>query len=659
MTQMLSRSAGTPGDNGHQHSGALVRPIDQVRRSTAGESTAQTDLERYKVAMRRYDPVQTGLPWACQAHCVRCDTVVPATFELDKAADRVELVYDCPNCGQYREPHHDVFFVKDLTRYREAVGLGQPTTTHSGSIIRPVAKELPKTVETLCPECSSILLGRYYEKDGAVYIEKTCPEHGYCRDTVNTDVEMFRRAQHGVFEDGRGVLEPQVTGGTSCPSHCGLCGQHLSTSVLAQIDLTNRCNLTCPICFANANAAGYVSEPTYEMVVEMLRTLRNHKPLPATAVQFTGGEPTLHPEFHRCVRTANEMGFSHVQIATNGITHADLDFAQRSAEAGLHTLYLQFDGVDDRFYRKTRNEALFDKKLACIENCKKTGMKVCLVPTIIKGFNDDQVEAIFKFAVEHIDAVSGIAYQPVAFTGRINHREREAQRYTLGDLAHGIAKASGGDVYRDCWPLGLVGPLSRIMSCLDGKPKITASCHSDCAFGTYYFVTPEHKAIPIPALFDIHGLMDGFNRLAKKIKARHEKASTWERLKIAALFFRHYRWRNLFMADIRPWTFIRALQGLTDKKKGRGAGEKKSYKTLLAAGMHFMDRYNYDTARVRRCVILYSTVDGVYPFCAINGGPEYRPYIEKMYAETKEEWQARNPGCALRPSIHATPRAEP
>jgi uncharacterized radical SAM superfamily Fe-S cluster-containing enzyme len=635
-------SAGSGDDhNGRQHSGQLNRPIDAIRRAAATPRDAKTELEEYKIAIRKYHPQTHGLPWACQAHCVKCDQTVPAAFTYEVREDRVYLDFDCPTCGKRREHHHDAMFVKDLAPLRARIGSHQPERTHAGSVIRPVVRDLPKTVETLCPECACIILGRYYEKDGTVWIEKTCPDHGYFRDKINTDVKMWRRAQEGGFEDGQGVYEPQVTGASACPSDCGMCNQHTSTSVLPQIDMTNRCNLTCPICFANANVSGQVSEPTYDMIVEMLTSLRKLHPLPATSIQFTGGEPTLHPDFLRVVKKAGQMGFSHIQIATNGITLADAKFADAAAEAGLHTLYMQFDGVEDRFYKKTRGAELMDKKLATVENCKRTGMKICLVPTIIKGFNDDQVGEIFKFAVEHIEAISGIAYQPVCFTGRISHTEREAGRYTLGDLARDIAKVSGADPERDFWPVGLVAPLSRILSCLDGKPKISSTCHGDCAFGSYFFVTPEKKAIPIPQLFDTHALMADFNELAREIKAKHPIASTWEKLRVAGLFFKHYRWGRAFSAPVKPWTFARALLGLTNKQKGRGEGEKRSYKTLMAAGMHFMDRYNYDTDRVRRCVIQYSTADGFYPFCAINSGPEYRKLVEKMYAEPKEHWEAR------------------
>jgi uncharacterized radical SAM superfamily Fe-S cluster-containing enzyme len=350
-------------------------------------------------------------------------------------------------------------------------------------------------------------------------------------------------------------------------------------------------------------------------------------------VQFTGGEPTLHPDFFRLLKTANEMGFSHVQIATNGLRIAEPEFARKAAEAGLHTLYLQFDGLEDEQYRKLRGRPLRDVKLRVVENCRATGMKICLVPTIVRTVNEDQVAKIFQFALDNIDVVSAISYQPVAFTGRISRAELEQQRYTLGDLAHDLADYSGADLERDFFPLNFITPLSRIMQVLDGKPKIRSSCHSDCAFGTYFFVTDDRRALPMPKLFDLPRLMNGMNELADRIeRTRPDKKANWkDKLDLAWLFFRCYRWSQREFA-VTPFTFIRALRGLTNKSVGRGDAGRKTFRTLMAAGMHFMDRYNYDTERIKRCVILYSTADGMYPFCTINGGPTYRPLIEQMYA---------------------------
>jgi len=650
-----NRSAPTPTegpvcDGAEQRSGVLHRPIDGIRRRAVVAGDAATELERYKLSLRRYAPVQRGikgLPWEGRFHCTRCDQTVPGRFLYEHSEDRMYLEFDCPTCGCYRERYHDVLFVKDQPG-RDAPR--QPRRTHAGALVRPILRELPRTVETLCPECACNILGRYYVKDNQVFMDKTCPEHGYFRDKINPDVNLFLRGARYAFEDERGVYQPQVEMAHSCPSDCGLCNQHISTSCLAQIDLTNRCNLTCPVCFASAGAAGYVAEPSYEMVIEFLRSLRNQHPYPATAIQFTGGEPTLHPDFHRIIKTTNDMGFTHVQAATNGIALADREFAERAAEAGLHTLYLQFDGVDNRIYEQLRGRPMLETKLACIENCRRTGMKVCFVPTIVKNCNEDQVGAIFRFAIDNIDVVSAISYQPVAFTGRIDRRELEEKRYTLGDLAHDLAACSGADLERDFFPLSFIAPLSRILQTVDGKPKIRSTCHSDCAFGTYFFVTPDRRAIPMPRVFNLPKLFGAFNELAARINTnRPSGMANWkDKLDIALTFLRTYRWREREFG-VTPFSFIRALRGLTNKAAGRGEPGTKTYRTLMAAGMHFMDRYNFDVERIRRCVILYSTPDGVYPFCTINGGPTYRPFLEKMLAQHTADRQVTHPQPTLRP----------
>ncbi len=399
------------------------------------------------------------------------------------------------------------------------------------------------------------------------------------------------------------------------------------------MELSNRCNLTCPVCFASANQAGYLAEPSFEEVVGLLRALRDQKPVPAAAVQFTGGEPTLHPEFFRILTAAREMGFTHVQAASNGLKLAEPGFAEKAAGAGLQTLYLQFDGTDDAIYRKLRGAPLFETKMAAVEACRRAGIRVCLVPTLVKGVNDDQVGAIFRFAVANSDVVNAIAYQPVSFSGRIARHELEQKRYTLGDLAAAIAKESGADVHEDFFPASLVTPVSRFLQVLEGKPKIRLSCHADCGIGTYFFITPEGDTVPIPRMFDLMRLFGGLDDLAAKIEARGKDArpTRWDLARAGWLFLRSYRWRNM-RRSITPWGFVKALRAMTDKSYGRGEGATKAYRTLMTGGMHFMDRYNYDTERVRRCVIQYSTPDGLYPFCTINCGPTYRPFVESLQA---------------------------
>ena len=160
-------------------------------------------------------------------------------------------------------------------------------------------------------------------------------------------------------------------------------------------------------------------------------------------VQFSGGEPTIHPQFFEILSMAREMGFTHIQAATNGIELANLEFAKKAKAAGLATLYLQFDGVTEDIYRRVRGQSLLDIKMKVIENCRATGMKIVFVPTIVKGLNDHQIGDIVRVAIENVDTVSGISFQPVAFTGRIAKHELLAKRFTLSDLARCVSEQTG------------------------------------------------------------------------------------------------------------------------------------------------------------------------------------------------------------------------
>ncbi|MEW5759555.1 MAG: radical SAM protein, partial [Candidatus Thermoplasmatota archaeon] len=309
-----------------------------------------------------------------------------------------------------------------------------------------VKKGLPKKITSICPECKKLIEATLRAKDGKVVIEKKCSLHGEFNDIVWSDVEMYLKAEK-YASDGIGVENPKIKDAKLCPQDCGLCNLHLTHTALAVLDLTNRCNLMCPVCFANANASGYVYEPSMEMVVRMMENLRNNRPVPTPSIQFSGGEPTLHKNFLDIVKKAEELGFAQIQVATNGIKFADEeDFAQKCVDAGLDTIYLQFDGLDDDIYISMRGKKLLNKKIKAIENIRKTEplkMSVCLVPTIINSVNDNQIGDIINFAIKNIDVVHAVNFQPVAFEGRISQEERLKKRFTLPDLVKRIEEQVG------------------------------------------------------------------------------------------------------------------------------------------------------------------------------------------------------------------------
>ena len=284
------------------------------------------------------------------------------------------------------------------------------------------ATGLPKKTRSICPECGKVLDAIILERDGKVWMDKECLEHGKFSDIYWSDVDMYLRAEK-FAHDGIGLhnsMNENLKEGDDDTVSIMIGGDKvnmLTGTVLANVDLTNRCNMQCPICFAEANSAGYVCEPDFDTVHKMLLTLRNEEPIKCTAVQFAGGEPTVHHDFIKIVKDAKDLDFAQIQVATNGIKFArDYEFLKESKLAGLNTIYLSFDGVSDDIYIQARARKMFQVKLDVIANCRRLveeGLKspsIVLVPTVVMGMNDHQIGDIIKFALDNSDIIRGINF---------------------------------------------------------------------------------------------------------------------------------------------------------------------------------------------------------------------------------------------------------
>jgi len=515
----------------------------------------------------------------------------------------------------------------------------QPTQTHTGTEIKPLQRGLPKTVGSICPECYINIDARLFAEDGKVWMEKTCPEHGYYKDIYWSDVEMYLRAEDFTYGEGKGLSNPKVTDASNCPHDCGICNQHVSHTALGNIDLTNRCDMKCPICFANANAAGYIYEPSIEEIKEMLQAYREMKPVAGRVVQFSGGEPTVHPDFFEIVKAAVEMGYTHIQMASNGLNLADDEFCRKTAEAGMHTVYLQFDGTDDEVHRKTRGKrGYYEKKLQALANMRKYNIHVVFTPTIVKGFNDHMVGKIVETAIEWADICSGISFQPVAITGRINEKKRHEMRYTLPDMVIDIEKQTG-KIPREYWyPISCASPFSKLAMAMRGKETINITCHPHCSLATYLIMNiddPWGTVTPMPQFINVPGMLEDMNKLA--FKAHKARFKLLSKISMLNTLRRHFD-RKKAPKGLSFKQFLNALTGLVDKDVGR-AGRGTQWKLMLVGGMHFMDGYNYETARVKRCVIHYSTPGGLmFPFCSYNSGPFNRERVEREHSMSMEDY---------------------
>jgi len=502
-------------------------------------------------------------------------------------------------------------------------------------------KGLPRQTESLCPECLSIIPATLYEEDGALKMRKKCKEHGTFKDVCWSDAKMYLKAESWAF-DGVGIENPQIKDAKVCPYECGLCNLHYSHTCLANVDLTNRCNLKCPICFANANSAGYVFEPTYEQVFEMLKILREERPVPCNAVQFSGGEPTIHPDFFRVLEAARLLGFAQIQVATNGIKFAMDGFAQKATDSGLHTVYLQFDGLKEENYVRARGKPLLRTKLEAIEKIRgvrPSPPSVVLVPTVVNTINDDQVGEILEFAIKNADVVRGVNYQPVSLAGRVPNEEREKLRFTLSDLAIRLEEQVGYISREDWYPVPFVAPISELVSVLQESQKVAFTSHPACGIATYLFLEEGKEPLPITRFIDVEGLMTDLWSLSQK--AKHSRAKFISKIKALGILRRH------FMEEEAPEgmdlaSFLRILRTIFDKGDKKGLSDF-SWRMMYVGGMHFQDNYNYDIERVKRCTIHYATPDGrIIPFCAYNTGPCYREEVEKKFSVPLEEWRRRH-----------------
>ena len=501
--------------------------------------------------------------------------------------------------------------------------------TYSGTYTPPVTTGLPKTVDSICPECLKVIKSRYFIEDGKVMATKECPEHGVFKDLIFSNAKLFLMMEDWHFGDGRGFINPQITGATQCPSSCGICNMHTTHSSVANIDLTAKCNLSCKVCFADSNKNQY--EPAFEDIVRMLENLRAERPAPGCTIQYTGGEPTIHPRFLDIVRKTRELGFTHIQVATNGIKLADPGFAKQAREAGLQYIYLQIDGVKEEIFRKIRGRDLLQVKLDVIKSARAAGLRIIFVPTICKGLNDQEIGPLVKLAFENLDVVTGISIQPVVFTGRYPEKERLEKRYTLGDMIEDVGRQTGlADTYGDWFPLSSATPFVKLGMALTGQNIASHTCHHHCVLGTLLFVDRNRKAVPATRFLSYHSLLNDIDALAASTGRKRFKF--FSKLKLLSVIKKHFD-ASKAPEGLTFNKFLQTLDGYSNKKYTWDAKYKDhTYKTFFILGMHFMDNYNYDLERVRRCAVHYTASNGlIYPFCTYNSGHTFRNKVEKAY----------------------------
>ena len=482
----------------------------------------------------------------------------------------------------------------------------------------------------MCPVCLKKIKARIVQANGRVLIKKNCTLHGKFNDVYWTNAELYHWAEE-VSERTSDIKPFHKQSLDRCPYDCGLCSLHASDTVMAVIDVTNECDLKCPICFASSPSTRSIYKPAKETILRMLKFLRKQDP-PPPAVMFSGGEPTVRDDIVEIVKMAHDLRFM-VLLATNGLRMAqNPKMVKKLKNAGLNIVYLQFDGLTNSPYEKLRGAKLLQKKLKLVKLCRDFDIEIILVPTLHGGINDNEVGDIIRFAAENVDIIRGVVFQPMSFTGRTGNVVSRENRVCNSFLAKRIEEQTCGKISeKDLFPVSFMVPPIKVMNSFLAKswPLFTPTPY--CGLWNWVLVSKQINGLFTP----INHFLD-FDVFMSDLKAISRTGTGWRIGKIGIYL-------RLLFAALRSldWSEVQQEAGLINTVKTLikihvkpcydSLGEIRR-RLLLIGCMAFMDPYNFDVERAKRCVIHYVTPGQQrIPFCVYN--IFYRQKIEQKYGK--------------------------
>ncbi|MCR5088987.1 MAG: radical SAM protein [Oscillospiraceae bacterium] len=422
--------------------------------------------------------------------------------------------------------------------------------------------------ESVCPVCLRRLPAQLRSEKDGVYMDKSCPDHGAFSALIWEDnVRSYLRwsTENTAREAPKNGKEPD----RGCPYDCGLCREHRTKGCCVLLELTNRCNLHCPVCFASAGEHS-PSDLSIEEIGRQYDYLMAHGG--PFNIQLSGGEPTMRDDLPQIIRLGRQKGFIFFQLNTNGLRLAEKpDYAFSLKEAGLNTVFLQFDGVSDSVYETLRGRPLLQEKERAIVNCAAAGLGIVLVPVIAAGVNDSQVGAILRYALGHMPAVRGVHFQPLSYFGRCA-LPRPEKPVTIPRMLRLMEEQSDGLFHAaDFSGGGAENPY--------------------CSFHASYIRRSDGSLKPLRRKSN-SGCCCVTSDDSRQAVAAQWSGETEE-----------------FAADgeLQETSALDAFL------------EQTRLSTLVVSGMVFQDAWNLDLNRLRRCYICeMDSEKGMVPFCAYN-----------------------------------------
>jgi len=291
---------------------------------------------------------------------------------------------------------------------------------------------------SLCSQCLRRIDAKVVFENDKVWMLKRCPTHGPEKVLIADDVDYYRSTRNYAK---RSEMPRRFNTQThfGCPYDCGLCPDHEQHSCLTIVEVTDRCNLACPTCYAESSPH-HGRHRTLEEIEMMLDLVVANEGEP-DVVQISGGEPTIHPQFFEILDIAKTKPIRHLMVNTNGIRIAkDPGFAERLAMyAPDFEVYLQFDSFQPHVLESLRGENLLETKMKALENLNRVNLSTTLVMTLQKGLNDGEIGKILDFALQQ-KCVRGVTFQPTQVAGRTDGFDPASDRITLTQVRKEILR---------------------------------------------------------------------------------------------------------------------------------------------------------------------------------------------------------------------------
>ncbi len=288
-------------------------------------------------------------------------------------------------------------------------------------------------VVSLCDECLRRIEGKLVIRDNMVWMYKWCPSHGQTKVLVASDAAFWRMGREVYIKPPEMPERFNTEMAWGCPYDCGLCPDHMQHSCLTILEVTDHCNLSCPVCYA-ASGPHRTERRDLATIEKMLDAIVANEGEP-DVVQISGGEPTTHPDFFAILDAAKRRPIRHLMLNTNGIRIAqEPGFAERlAAYAPGFEIYLQFDSLQREALMTLRGADLRRVREEAVAALDRVGLSTTLVMTVAQGVNDHEIGDVIEWATNH-PCIRGVTLQPIQFAGRIEGVPQQTSRLTLTDV---------------------------------------------------------------------------------------------------------------------------------------------------------------------------------------------------------------------------------